>query len=219
METPKQNQVVTTTGNSEKKVLETLRESPRQYLTVIAPNSYEDVFNAPVVTIGKIDKDLGKTISRAIVAYLVSEVVEFFNVGKSMNDFQTATTVDLIIDSYSYFLIDDLKLCFKKALRGDYGKVYDRLDGAVILEWLRTYASERAQAAQLHESRNKLTDLNDGIFLGDYLGSLEQRAKSGDQEAAERLNAHSEIESFLKSNESKFRSYQRERERKQKYGK
>lgn len=42
-------------------------------------------------------------------------------------------------------LYDDFKLCFNNAKRGKYGRVYDRIDGNIIYEWLQKYSEERVQ--------------------------------------------------------------------------
>ena len=67
----------------------------------------------------------------------------YFNVGKTLNDVQVATISNLIVEEYSYFMPDDFKLCFNRAKKGKYGKVYDRIDGQVIFDWLNAYSKER----------------------------------------------------------------------------
>lgn len=64
-----------------------------------------------------------------------------------MGQEQLVQTIQLIIEDFYYFNIEDFKLCFNNAKRGRYGKVYDRLDGNVIYEWLETYSKERVQFA------------------------------------------------------------------------
>ena len=78
---------------------------------------------------------------------VLNDFVDFFNVGTSIGAVQVAQTVDLIIDEYYFFKPDDFKLCFNRAKKGLYGKVYDRIDGAVILEWLGRYEKERGSIA------------------------------------------------------------------------
>ena len=71
----------------------------------------------------------------------------FFNVGKMINDTQAAQTADLIIDEYYFLKPDDFKLCFTRAKKGYYGKVFDRIDGQVIFEWLNQYTNDRMTTA------------------------------------------------------------------------
>ena len=87
----------------------------------------------------------------------------FFNVGKIMNDNQAAQTADLIIEEYYFLKPDDFKLCFNRAKKGLYGKVYDRIDGAVILEWLGRYEKERGSMAMDDSINNsKSWDIPEG---------------------------------------------------------
>lgn len=70
-----------------------------------------------------------------------------------MTDAQIQQTAIMIIDSYHWFNIYDFTLCFNNGKSFKYGKLYDRLDGAVLLEWLGKYNEERLGAAQLHAQR------------------------------------------------------------------
>ena len=62
-----------------------------------------------------------------------------------MNDIQMAQTADLIFDEFYYLNIEDFKLCFNMAKSGKFGKVYDRIDGQVIMDWLSTYLNMRIE--------------------------------------------------------------------------
>ena len=62
-----------------------------------------------------------------------------------MNDIQMAQTADLILEEYYYLNIEDFKLCFNMAKSGKFGKVYDRIDGQVIMDWLSTYLNMRIE--------------------------------------------------------------------------
>ena len=64
-----------------------------------------------------------------------------------MGQEQLVQTIQLIIEDFYYFNIEDFKLCFNNAKRGKYGKIYDRIDGNVIYGWIEAYANERVQTA------------------------------------------------------------------------
>lgn len=76
---------------------------------------------------------------KALLSLLLIDTLDFLNVGKTMSDKQVAQTVDLILEDYSVYKIDYFVLCFNKAKKGYYGKLYDRVDGQIILDWLRQY--------------------------------------------------------------------------------
>lgn len=58
---------------------------------------------------------------------------------------QISITCDLILERFGNYKIQDFQICFRKAMAGDYGKLYNRIDGAIILEWLNTYDAERTE--------------------------------------------------------------------------
>lgn len=97
--------------------------------------------------IGTIIKNLGETKARAAVVYLLADALEFFNAAETMSDVQVAMTVDLIIEEYAYMKLDDIKLCFKNAMKMKYGKIYNRIDGQVIMSWFKEYNKERCSTA------------------------------------------------------------------------
>ena len=84
---------------------------------------------------------------RAFMVKVLNDLLDFFNVGKNMGAIQVASTADLIIEEFYFLKPDDFKLCFNRAKKGYYGKVYDRIDGQVILEWLSTYTNDRMTTA------------------------------------------------------------------------
>lgn len=64
-----------------------------------------------------------------------------------MTDEQTSETALLIAETYPSLNIADINLIFRNAKLGRYGKIYDRLDGQIILEWFDRYFDERCNAA------------------------------------------------------------------------
>lgn len=102
--------------------------------------------------------------------------INFYSTTGTMDKFQVAETINLIIDEYPHYTMYDFKLFFKRAKLGDYGEVYGRMDGQVILSWLRKYDIRRDTAAQnesIKESEQykelgKRAPLN-GMFYQEYI--------------------------------------------------
>lgn len=145
-------------------------------------------------TIARIRHEASETDARALLYIAICEVCDFFNVGKTMNDVQVALTVDLIMEQYWYLKIEEIKYCFRRAMARE--KVYDRLDGNIILGWLAAYDAERTEQA-IYISENADTRAQSAIAppdpeavgFSEYLSRLEARAASGDKDAADRLKA------------------------------
>ena len=133
------------------------------YYKALHPKTVNDVFQSPSCSIAVMNKNFGEMKLRAFMVNIIIDLVMFFNVGKTMKDTQAAQTADLIIEEFYFFKPDDFKLCFNRAKKGLYGKVYDRIDGAVILEWLGRYDQERGSIAMDDSINNsKSWDIPEG---------------------------------------------------------
>ena len=159
------------------------------------PQTVLDVFASGMPALATLRRDKGEAVTRSILVLLVNDALDFFNVPETMNDRQVAITVDLIIDTYPYMQTDDIALCFRRAMKGDYGKVYNRIDGQIILGWLREYNRERCTAADelgynehlAHKAADRRP--TQGIFYAEYRAALQRRASAGDPEAVRHLEA------------------------------
>jgi hypothetical protein len=114
---------------------------------------FDDVFTSKSPALSGIKKELGDIHAKAILTIILIDLVKFFNIGKSMNDEQVGQTIQLIQDEFWMLKPEDFKLCFNNAKKGLYGKVYDRLDGQIILEWLGKYLNERMNYSEQESIR------------------------------------------------------------------
>lgn len=60
-----------------------------------------------------------------------------------MNPQQLMLTAELIMEEYYYLRVEEFRLCFRMAMKGEYGPVYNRIDGQIFFEWIRKYFSKR----------------------------------------------------------------------------
>lgn len=140
-----------------------------------------------------IKANLGEAGARAVIAIAVSEVVLFFNVGKNMNASQVALTADLILQRYWYLKVEEIKAVFRKAMNR--AKVFDRLDGNVIIGWIAEYDAERddlMEQININEKNRAENaaplDISDGIDFKTYASNIRSRVANGDKQAMELLN-------------------------------
>ncbi|WP_207425977.1 hypothetical protein [Pedobacter sp. SYSU D00535] len=130
--------------------------------------------------------DDGNLAIKAILTILLEEVINFLNVGKTMNDRQIATTINLIIDDYSQLKPDDFKLCFKNGMKGKYGKSYDRLDGNVIFEWLEQYLYEKeSEIEMIRRNENSRLKRNSDFAIGQEGTTMPDWFKMPDKKQSE----------------------------------
>lgn len=95
-------------------------------------------------------------------------MAKFFSVGRSMNAEQVKETTRLIAKDFYFLKIEDLKFFSDKMKSGAYGKIFDRLDGNVILTALADYAEQRiCKAEEINQEKHKAIKQseNDEIYL------------------------------------------------------
>jgi hypothetical protein len=120
--------------------------------------------------ISTLNRNSEETTEDAIVLILLN-LIEFYNVKQKMSEEQLYDVASLIISEYFYLSLVDLSLCFKQVKTGKLGKVYDRIDGGMIMDWLRKYELNKTQMISGHrqsESDNHKGDnstRNSGRFI------------------------------------------------------
>ena len=197
----------------------------RKYLPQMPPKTVSDVFSSGMPALATLGRERGEAIARAVLVLIMNDMLDFFNAGNDMNDTQVALTVDLILEEYPYMQADDITLCFRRAMKGKYGKLYNRIDGQIIMGWLREYNKERCAAADNQSYNEHKAHLSEearptqGIFYAEYRAELERRADSGDLEAkglldlSDGLVAELEKRKHDKVRENLERFYEKEAER------
>lgn len=135
-----------------------LQQWPSEYYRALAPRDYHDTLNSVTPTLAGFRRDTSEMHVLAIMTLLVNDLIDFFVVKNTMNENQLAQTINLLVEDFYYLNIEDFKLCFNNAKKGRYGKIYDRIDGMIIYEWVRMYAEDRVKAAEERDDRYKVDD-------------------------------------------------------------
>lgn len=139
-------------------------------------------------TLAKIRNNVSLTDARALVSLAICEVCDFFNVGKNMTDRQIAVTADLILERYWYLHLEEIKYCFRRAMMRE--RIYDRLDGNIIMSWLEDYDKVRTETAmqasdqELLQAENEIAEPRQGTMsYAEFKDLLQERAKSIEADA------------------------------------
>lgn len=111
-------------------------------------NTVEKVFESETPSLASISRHCGTGKAKAWVEAWILELLDFINVKQSMGVAQISLTADFILERYACLTVADIQLVFKRAMAGDYGPFYGKLDGSMILGWLRTYFDQRCDAAE-----------------------------------------------------------------------
>jgi hypothetical protein len=130
----------------------------------------------------KLGKEQGNEKVIDVLSILIIEVLEWYNVKSSMSDNQILDASLMLFNEFKHYNIYDIGLCFKHGKTGKYGKVYDRIDGGILFEWLHKYDIDRtgnivtirqqedAIHKQAFKERSTVTTLKD--FLNEDSGGL-----------------------------------------------
>ena len=94
-------------------------------------------------SLNKLAKSQGVEKVIDLISLLLIDVLEWYNVKNSMTDAQIIDASTMLYFEFKRFNLYDIGLCFKRGKTGKYGKVYDRVDGGVLFEWLHKYDIDR----------------------------------------------------------------------------
>lgn len=136
---------------------------PEQYYVALRPKTLEDAVNSVTPCLATFKKETSEMSLLAILTIMFNDLIDFFSVGKTMGQSQLVSTIQLVIEDFYYLNIEDFKLCFNNAKRGVYGKIYDRVDGNIIYDWISRYAQERACFCESIDDRYKTSDTSERI--------------------------------------------------------
>lgn len=156
------------------------------------------------------------------IMVLVNEANSFFNVKGKMSEQQMVITSELILDNDAFYdlTLGNIKACFREKMGS--AKLYDRLDGNIIIGWLREFKSRLADHCEetlVSEERARLRDENKAASAGAishavYMEMLKARAADDDKEAKEILAGYQRRQ----KPDADFRRYKMEYERRRKAG-
>lgn len=117
--------------------------------------------NKEIKNIAQVRKSIGEEATKAAVAVMVDDLQKSIQLTQPMTPFQIDVAAEIICREYYYLKLEELRLCFINAISGKYGKIYNRIDAAVICEWLTQYVNKRAVVS---ERLNQVDQQNNNIF-------------------------------------------------------
>lgn len=164
-----------------------LLTSPAKYLENL-PIEHIDAERPPnAIMLSHYKRSLDRSQQLMYLSMMITEVNDFFNVRGNMNAKQIKLTAELILDNPGFYdlTLGNIKACFRHKMAT--ARLYDRLDGNIIIDWLREFKSEMAESVYEHRlgERESADIASDAISHKVYLAMLEARADSGDKKAQE----------------------------------
>lgn len=93
----------------------------------------------------------------------MDECQQYFNLQQPMKPQQLMLTAELIIEKYYYLRVEELRICFRMAMMGEFGTVYNRIDGQIFFEWILKFLPTRQnvtdQMKQQQQTNNNIYDI------------------------------------------------------------
>jgi len=96
-----------------------------------------------------------KDVAIGILTLLISDLVLYFNVGKTMGPAQIKMVVEMLLADLvtKNLKPEDYKVMFEDMKKGYYGNLYDRFDGQIIFRIASEYADKRASIIENESMR------------------------------------------------------------------
>jgi len=121
-----------------------------------------------------IKKHEGVESVRRILTNSIDQLQTYFSLERIMTPYQVEMTTELIEETFYYFSPDDFRKCFRGAMSGKYGKIYNRLDGAVIMEWLRAYDIERTEIIVREQMERNKQEAKEVMSTESFNGAMKK---------------------------------------------
>ena len=131
------------------------------------------------------------------ISMMIIEVNDFFNVKGNMDRKQIKLTAELILDNPNFYdlTLGNIKDCFRQRMMSE--KIYDRLDGNIIISWLRDFKSRMADHCEtVNEGLDRIRQREESggnagaITHAAYMAMLEARANDGNKDAESTLDEY-----------------------------
>jgi hypothetical protein len=95
-----------------------------------------------------IKTDKGQQAAINVMVAMMDSCQQYFNLQQPMNAQQLSLTAELILEDYYYLRVEELQICFRMAMKGEFGPLYNRIDGQVFFEWIKKYMTKRGAVTE-----------------------------------------------------------------------
>lgn len=95
-------------------------------------------------TIGQLERLNSSELEDSLILIL-NDLRLFFQVDSMISTDGLYMLVDLILSEYRGLTLEEIAICMAKAKKGEYGQLFNRLDGGIIMGWLKKYNDDRLE--------------------------------------------------------------------------
>tara|TARA_R110000744_G_scaffold87868_1_gene171462 strand:+ start:3021 stop:3578 length:558 start_codon:yes stop_codon:yes gene_type:complete len=118
----------------------------------------EDVVKNKGTALSGLSNTVGKDSLHALIEIHIWNLNSTMNLQNKLNEAQVMEIAVEIISMYYYLTMEDIYLIFRKAKRGEFGKVYGSLSMIDIFEWFTKYDNERTRVYVSESTKHKHND-------------------------------------------------------------
>jgi hypothetical protein len=149
-------------------------------------------------TLAEIRKDKNQQATVNIMVAMMDMCQQYFNLQQPMNAQQLALTAELMLEDYYYLRVDELQVCFRMAMKGEFGPVYNRIDGQIFFEWIRKFMTKRqAISERINLDKQSTNNIYEMFQNHQVIEAIQQTAdKLKIEEAPARESKRSEVSVF-----------------------
>lgn len=109
------------------------------------------------IQLKKMGEIFGHENTLLLLTRLIENTVSFFNVNNNLSGNQTVQIALVIIERFGHDNIQDIVLALKDARMGFCEKVYGRIDGEIIINWIVAYMEKKADELEKMHKSQKVT--------------------------------------------------------------
>ena len=93
----------------------------------------------------KVSDQYGQIATEVYIKLCITDLVNNINVGDGFTKTHINTLGNFIFEDYSHLSLADIMLVLKRAKKGFYGHLYNRLDVPTVMIWFAEYEKERTK--------------------------------------------------------------------------
>lgn len=119
-----------------------------------------------VPTIRRMVGEVGEEQTAAFICKLLIDLSDFLQLSKPLTESHIMFIAETILAEFKMVTVADIEVVIKRIKSGHYGELYERLDSAKFLKYIRGYLEERIDAAMTANDRevNEFKQNTLGVF-------------------------------------------------------
>tara|TARA_R110002020_G_scaffold378135_1_gene589192 strand:+ start:152 stop:649 length:498 start_codon:yes stop_codon:yes gene_type:complete len=151
--------------NIDKNILSPVNPKFNRHILKMKMNDVVELqLNSPPISLFKSFKE-NEEMSIDILMLMMLKFQDFFNCKSKMNKEQVEETAYLIVQRFRGLTYVDIGMCLKLSKMNE--KIYDRIDGNMIIGWLEKYDATKTNMIVLERQKQKTKQDSEWSALGE----------------------------------------------------